>query len=131
MRKENEMWDLSTFGYRELDMAGNLLKAICKNGYPDDFDDNGVRIEFNPSSGDVFLTNDNGDVCMDDSEGNLYSIYWLSYHGNEGCIEDLIQQYDDGDVKSEDYEQLADLCERNGFEDKANEIREKIKEEES
>lgn len=131
MRNERPRWDLSTFGYRELDMAGDLLKAICKNGYPDDFDDEGVRIEFNPYSGDVYLTNDNGDLCMDDSEGNLYSIYWLSNAGSEGSIEDLIQQYDDGDIDSEDYQQLADLCEHCGFEEKANEIREKIKEEES
>lgn len=126
MRNERPRWDLSTFGYRELDMAGDLLKAICKNGYPDDFDDEGVRIEFNPNSGDVFLTNDNGDVCMDDSDGNLYSIYWLSYKGNEGSIEELIEQYDDGDVSENDYEELANLCENNGFEDKANEIRRRI-----
>ena len=126
MNKERPMWDLSTFGYRELDMAGDLLKAICKNGYPDDFDEDGVRIEFNPCSGDVFLTNNNGDVCMDDSDGNLYSIYYLSYKGNEGSIEELIEQYDDGDVSEDDYEELANLCEHNGFEDKANEIRRRI-----
>lgn len=126
MNKERPMWDLSTFGYRELSMAGDLLKAICKNGYPDDFDEDGVRIEFNPYSGDVFLTNDNGDVCMDDSDGNLYSIYYLGYKGNEGSIEELIEQYDDGDVSENDYEELANLCENNGFEDKANEIRRRI-----
>ena len=127
MRKENEMWDLSTFGYRELAMAADLLKAIIDHGYPDDFDDEGVRIEFNPNSGYVFLTNDNFDCCME-VNGELLSWYFLGYHGYEGFLEDLIDEYDRGQIESEDWEELADIAERNGFEEKANEIREKLKE---
>lgn len=130
MSKENHMWDLSTFGYRELDMACDILKAIVANGYPDDFDDEGVRIEFNPSSGDVFLTNDDYQVCMV-AEDKLESVYYLDYSGYEDFIENLIQEFDYGNIKTEDYEELANICENRGFEEKANEIRAKLKEVES
>lgn len=122
MRDNRPMWDLGAFGYRELNMAADLLKAICNSGYPDDFDDDGVRIEFNPYSGNVFLTNDNGDCCME-VEGKLESWYFLSYHGYEGFLDDLIDAYDNGDIEEEDLEQLADICEANGKTEKANEIR--------
>lgn len=127
MRKENHMWDLSTFGYRELDMACDILKAIINNGYPDDFNDEGVRIEFNPYSGEVFLTNDDCDCCME-VDGKLESWYYLSYHGNEGFLEDLIQEFDDGYIESEDWDELARICESRGFDEKAEEIRTKLKE---
>lgn len=129
MRKQNEMWDLSTFGYREIDLAQEILKAVADNGYPDDFEEEGVRIEFNPNTGDVFLTNDENQVCMV-AEGKLESWYWLSNSGREDFLENLIQDFDSGYLDSEDYEELANICESRGFEDKANEIRVKIKEEE-
>lgn len=130
MSRQNEMWDLSTFGYRELSMAADLLKAITDNGYPDDFDEEGVRIEFNPNSGNVFLTNDNFDCCME-VNGKLESWYWLGYHGYEGFLDDLIDEFDNGYIEHEDWEELAGICENNGKEEKAKEIRAKLKEVES
>ena len=56
--------DLSKFGYRELDMAGDLLKAIGSKGLPEGFDDEGVTVEFNPNSGNVFLVNAEYQVAM-------------------------------------------------------------------
>ena len=115
--------DLSAFGYRALIMAKDLLVAwFDGDGLPKDFDADGVRIAFNRNSGYVFLTNDECDVAMA-VEGKLYSWYWLSYHGNEGFCEDLIDEYDNGNIEEEDYEQLASICEVNGFTDKAEEIR--------
>ena len=54
------------------------------------------------------------------------SWYFLSYHGNEGFLDELLDEYDNGYVKEEDFEQLADICEQNGNEEKANEIRERL-----
>lgn len=45
--------DLSKFGYRELDMAADLLKALA-NG-EGDFLNDGITLEFNPNSGNVFV----------------------------------------------------------------------------
>lgn len=118
--------NLADFGYRELAMAKDLLVAwFDGDGLPLDFEAEGVRIAFNRNSGNVFLTNDEYQVCME-AEGKLYSWYWLPNHGNEGFCEDLIREYDNGDIESDNFEYLADICETNGFTDKAEEIRERL-----
>ena len=121
---ENKMYDLGRLGAREIYMAIDLLKAMLK-GYPDDFDDDGVQIAFNPYSGNVFLTNENYDSCME-RDGELEQWYFLGYHGYEGFLDDLIEQYNDGEIESEDWEELADICERNGMDEKAEEIRKRL-----
>lgn len=98
--------DLSKFGFRELDEAGRLLTAI-KNGLPEDFDDQGIAVEFNPNSGNVFLVNSDYQVAMADDEGNLYSFYSTPYEGREGSFADLVEEYDD--MHEEDKEYMRDL----------------------
>lgn len=93
--------DLSEYGYRELDMAGDLLKAI-KNGLPDDFGGDGIAVEFNPNSGEVFLTNDEADVCMA-VNGQLESWYFTPYRGLEGFWEDLVSEYPDMHPEDQEY----------------------------
>ena len=102
--------NLGDFGYRELDMAAELLSAI-KNGLPWDFDDDGMRIGFNRNSGDVFLTNDEYQVAMVDDDGELYSFYSTPYSGYEGSAEDLAYEFrnnPDG-WDSDDIEYLKDV----------------------
>ena len=106
-------------------MLEELLKAMREQGLPDDFCDDEVVPMFNRNSGDVFLTNLNCQVAMLNGD-NLESWYFLSYHGNEGFLDELLDEYDNGDIKEEDFEQLADICEQNGNEEKANEIRERL-----
>ena len=98
--------DLAKFGFRELDEAGNLLKAIQK-GLPSDFDCEGIKVGFNMISGNVFLTNADYQVAMVDNEGNLYSFYSSPYEGKEGSYEDLKEEYDD--MHPEDQEWFDDL----------------------
>lgn len=76
---------------RELDMAKKLLDAAY-NGYPEDFDLDGVQFWFNRDTGDLFLTNDSGQLCIA-SEGELYSYYFLPACGKEGTIYDLVDEY--------------------------------------
>jgi hypothetical protein len=99
--------NLSKFGYRELDMAAELLEAI-KNGLPEDFEDDGIAVEFNPNSGCVFLVNNNYQTAMVD-EGKLYSFYSTPYEGLEGSFEDLAERYDD--MHQEDKEYMHSLAE--------------------
>ena len=80
--------DLSKFGYRELAMAGDLLKAI-KNGLPDDFDDDGITVMFNTHSGYVFLTNSDYQVAMLNDK-KLESFYSCPNCGEEGFAEDIL-----------------------------------------
>ena len=99
--------NLADFGFRELDYASKLLSAI-KNGLPDDFDNQGIRVGFNRYSGYVFLTNDEYQVAMyDDESKELYSFYSTPYDEYEGSLEELITQYDD--MCKEDQEYVDDL----------------------
>lgn len=102
--------DLGNFGARELELAIDLLQA-AKKGYPSDFWTDGVKIGCNTSSGSVFLTNGNYDVCMD-ADGELYTFYTSPYDGLEGFLWDLIDDYLDApeDWNEEDIEWLRELC---------------------
>lgn len=102
--------NLAEFGIRELDLAIDLLQA-AKKGYPSDFWTEGVKLGFNTSSGSVFLTNDDYDVCMD-ADGELYTFYTSPYDGLEGFLWDLIDYYLDvpEDWNEEDIEWLRELC---------------------
>ena len=120
--------NLSDFGYRELEMLEELLKAMREQGLPDDFYDEEVHPMMNQNSGNVFLTNSEYQVAMMNGD-KLESWYFLSYHGNEGFLDELIIDYDNGNIQEEDWEQLADICEANGEEEKAEEIRNRLNEE--
>ena len=107
--------DLSRFGYRELALAGELLKAYGDNGAPRDFDEQGVSLTFNTNSGNVFLTNENADVCMMTSDKTLESWYYLGYEGHEGFLDDLLDYYRLGGIKHpDDIQQLRDIAKTNG-----------------
>ncbi|MDA0713025.1 MAG: hypothetical protein O2897_03450 [bacterium] len=98
--------DLAKFGYREMGIAGDLLKAIRK-GLPSDFYDEGIKVGFNMHSGCVFLTNEEYQVAMVDDKGKLYSFYSSPYEGKEGSYEDLKEEFED--MHPEDQEWFNDL----------------------
>lgn len=81
--------DLSKFGYRELDIAKNLIQAMQDQGLPDDFDDDGLTIMFNTHSGSVFFTNNEYQVAMLNGD-KLETWYNCSNCGNEGFAEDVL-----------------------------------------
>ena len=122
--------NLSNFGYRELMMLEELLKAMREQGLPKDIYDDEVHPMLNQNSGNVFLTNSNYQVAMLNDD-KLESFYFLSYHGNEGFLDELIEEYDNGNIKVEDFKQLADICEENGEAEKSEEIRKALEEAES
>ena len=69
--------NLSDFGYRELAMLEELLKAMREQGLPDDFYDEEVHPMMNKYSGNVFLTNSDYQVAMMNGD-SLESFYTLS-----------------------------------------------------
>lgn len=88
--------DLSKFGYREREIAARLLTASCKDGFPEDFEDDAVQIMFNTYSGMVFLTNSEYQVCA--MNGNtLESFYSCPYCGHEGFKEEMEHEAKDND----------------------------------
>ena len=96
--------DLSQFGYRELDSAGELLKALKSDKDKTEYLDHPLSIEFNPNSGNVFLVDEDCNVAMMNGE---YLKDWFSCPicGHEGFKEEMPHE---GDSK-ECQEYLRDI----------------------
>lgn len=107
------MSTLENFGYVELDKLNDLIYAYrhagdyAPNGkyyspLPSTWDDCVVYPEFNPSSGLVFLVNENYDALVLTEHG-VMQWYSTGYSGNEGTIFDIADkivyylQSEDGD----------------------------------
>ena len=80
--------DLMDFGYRELDQAGDLLKALKSDKNKTEQLNNNVAIEFNPNSGNVFLVDEDCNVAMMNGE-NLEDWYYCFECGYEGFKDEL------------------------------------------
>ena len=86
--------DFSKFGYREREMAEELLKASRKQGFPDDFYDDETTIMFNTCSGNVFFTNADFQVAMMNDD-KLESFYSCPNCGHEGFLDEMEHGEDD------------------------------------
>ena len=80
--------NLSDFGYREREMAEELLHEWNQGHLPDDFYNDDVKIMMNQYSGYVFLTNSDFQVAMMNGDC-LESWYTCPECGNEGFIEEF------------------------------------------
>jgi hypothetical protein len=102
--------DFSEFGLRERKLAAKLLMASCEQGFPEDFEDDGVQIMMNKNSGLVFFTNSEYQVCMMNGD-KLESYYNTPYEGREGFADELRKDYErDPDAwAQEDVEFLEDI----------------------
>ncbi len=83
--------DLSKFGYREIQIAAELLNKYCDN--PEILGDD-VTIEFNPNSGNVFLVDEEFRVAMLNGN-NLEEFFTCPYCGHEGFKEDMNHEPED------------------------------------
>ncbi len=97
--------NFAEFGYREQEMAEELLREMRLQGLPEDFYDEEVTVMFNTYSGNVFLTNSDYQVAMINGD-KLESFYTLPYSGEEGFLEDLLELDLDYD---EDKEYLKEI----------------------
>lgn len=102
--------NLADFGYRERRMAAELLAASVEQGFPENFDDDGVELMMNQNSGNVFFTNANYDVCMMNGD-TLEMWYFTPYSGHEGFADELHDEFiEDGETwNAEDVEYLHNL----------------------
>ena len=83
--------DFSKFGYREREIAEQLLHNWNDKGLPDGFLDDEVVIMFNTHSGNVFLTNSDFQVAMMNGD-NLELFYTDFETGEEGFKDDLSEE---------------------------------------
>ena len=80
--------DISKFGNKELDEAGDLLKAYAAN--PSVLDGDEVTIFFNMESGYVFLSDEDANVALiNDDTGKIEKFYTCPYCGHEGFHGDM------------------------------------------
>lgn len=86
--------DLSKFGYRERQLAEELLKAWREQGLPDDFYNEGVTVNLNIHSGYVFLSNEDYQVAMMNGD-KLESFYTDFETGEEGFFDELSDEAKD------------------------------------
>lgn len=95
--------DLSKFGRRELELFRALLNLWLDKGLPSEFHSDGVVPMLNTSSGYVFLTNSDYQVCMEAPSGELELWHYLPYSGEEGFLVDFEGRED---LNEEDLEYL-------------------------
>jgi hypothetical protein len=107
---ETTTTNLADFGWRERKLAAELLMASCEQGFPSDFEDEGVQIMMNRNSGNVFFTNSEFQVCMMNGD-KLESFYTTPYNGHEGFADELLEQFknEKDSWNSEDIEYLHDM----------------------
>lgn len=115
--------NLENLGVREIEEAADLMQAYASKKIPEWFYNDSVTVEFNPSSGKVFLTNSEYQVLMFDDNGELKGWHWLSYYGCEGFIADLWEEFLCGNIKKEDWGELADCLELEGMTREAQYVR--------
>lgn len=85
--------DLSQFGYRELDIAKDLLKAYADGKFKrNDFFSDGTKVMFNCNSGYVFLTDNDLNVGMLNDKEEIEQFFSCSTCGWEEFIEEFEEQ---------------------------------------
>lgn len=92
--------DLLDFGYRELDMAGDLLKAFKTVNDDTTYLGSNITIEFNPNSGCVFLVDEDYNVAMMNGH-NLEDWFSCPICGHEGFKEDM--KHNENNAECQDY----------------------------
>lgn len=99
--------NMADFGWREREMAMELLKASIDQGFPEDFEDEEVQIMMNRNSGNVFFTNAEYQVAMMNGD-KLESFYVLPYSGEEGFKEEFEGRSKD-EFEEDDIEYLESI----------------------
>ena len=99
--------NLADFAAYELETAGKILIQYSKGTYHNFYDD-GVQLMKNNNSGNVFLTNSDFQVLMLNGD-KLEQFYNLPYSGEEGFLEDLLNEYYQQYFNDEEFQYLIDL----------------------
>lgn len=87
---------LENLGSHELALTLNLLQAYKDATLPPSWFSKNVQIDFNPNSGEVFLTNSENQVLVNDSTYGLCLSYSTPYYGKNGTLPELCESYCNG-----------------------------------
>ena len=109
---------LSKFGYQEFQLAKQLFSQVVENGFPPIYDEDGLELLFDTSTGDVYFSNSKGERCFINNTHDCLDIYYSTPYSNyEGFIDDLIEQYDyeKENWHEEDIDFLKSLCKEHDY----------------
>jgi hypothetical protein len=109
---------LSKFGYQEFQLAKQLFSQVVENGFPPIYDEDGLELLFDTSTGDVYFSNSKEEKCMINNTYDCLDIYYSTPYSNyEGFIDDLIEQYDyeKDNWQEEDIDFLKSLCVKHDY----------------
>ena len=125
-------YDLAMFGRYELAEAGRLLAAYGEGRGRDGCLERfgfGVQIGYNRATRAVWLEDENCNCLLYDEDAEeLYQFYSLDYGGNEGSAQELYIQFNNWEIDPKDYKQLAYILEGEGMNEKAEDVKDRIKE---
>lgn len=102
--------NLADFGARERAELARILACPL----PEQFSDSGVRPALNRNSGFVFLVNDDYQCAMMNGD-NLEIFHSTPYHGREGFLSDLLNEYSPDDLNGEDVDYILQCAENEGI----------------
>lgn len=102
--------DLTKFGFRELDMAADVLKAYANNKNNVDFSDDNVNVFMNTHSGKVFLSDKDYNVGVLEN-GEIVKFYSCPNCGNEGT-------QSEGKEEGHDFEKYEGFCTKDCYDKK-------------
>lgn len=103
----NRKLKLDGFGYREMAIAGEILSQIGNRGLPEGFDPDGLAIELNPLSGDVYLINSSYQIAM--MNGDSLEMYYILPHSGEEGFRDELEELDLNELHPNDQQYLKDI----------------------
>ena len=86
--------NLADFGHRERAMAGELLSVLGTVRDLTRYLSDGVAVEFNPYSGNVFLVDEDYNVAMMNGH-DLEDFHTCPNCGNEGFASEFRSEFDD------------------------------------
>ena len=90
--------NLEDFGFIELHEAGRLLVTLKTNNDKTNNLGSGLKVEFNPSSGNVFLVDEDYNVAMMNGD-TLEDWYMCPYCGHEGFLSEIGHEPKDEECK--------------------------------
>ena len=120
--KGKKEW-LETFNYDDLLEISDILESWSEYGLPSTFKNHNVEF-FSDEMAGVQLTNSDDQFAkLDESTGKIESYYYLGSLQVNGFASELYEFFLDDEIDEEDYEELAEILDIEGYHEYAENVR--------
>lgn len=121
------MINLSSFSHKQLEELKDIVTNIIEHELPVDFYNDNTYLMADSYTDSIYIANENYKIAFLNNNGELKIVYKLNCSDRVGFLEELIEDFENGYIDINDYNELAHLCEINGKNEMAKKIRNKIK----